>query len=110
LNDVDVIGVMTAISAEREYVKEGKVTKMVILELTDDRFVLPVLFSMFILVGSSFLNSFFGLILNSGKCECALFGDYVDALQKMVGKSVGGMPIVVLQYVKIKTFRGCCLM
>lgn len=74
---VDVIGVMTAISAEREYVKDGKVCKMVILELTDD----------------------------SGKCECALFGDYVDALQKMVGKSAGGMPIVVLQYVKIKTFR-----
>ena len=34
---IDVIGMMTAISPEREYVRDGKVTKMVILELTDDR-------------------------------------------------------------------------
>jgi hypothetical protein len=44
LNVVDVIGVMTAISAEREYVKDGKVCRMVILELTDDRYVNPVFY------------------------------------------------------------------
>lgn len=34
---VDVIGFMTGISAEREYVRDGKVTKMIVFELTDDR-------------------------------------------------------------------------
>ncbi|MCI53712.1 replication factor A protein, partial [Trifolium medium] len=58
---------MTGISAEREYVREGKISKMVIIELTDD----------------------------SGKCECALFGDYVDGLNKKMGKSSYGLPIVV---------------
>ncbi|KAK2399839.1 replication factor A protein [Trifolium repens] len=56
---VDVIGLMTGISAEREYIRDGKLTKMVIVELTD----------------------------HSGKCECALFGDYVDDLSKKMGKS-----------------------
>ncbi|KAK2375329.1 replication factor A protein [Trifolium repens] len=32
---VDVIGVMTGISTEREYIRDGKVTKIVIIELTD---------------------------------------------------------------------------
>jgi len=34
---LDVIGMMTAIAPEREYVRDGKVTKIVVLELTDDR-------------------------------------------------------------------------
>jgi hypothetical protein len=34
---VDVVGLMTGISAEREYVRDGKVTKMIVLKLTDDR-------------------------------------------------------------------------
>jgi hypothetical protein len=34
---VDVIGLMTGISVEREYIRDGKLTKMVIVELTDHR-------------------------------------------------------------------------
>ena len=34
-SNVDVIGVMTYISAEREYIRDDKITKMVIIELTD---------------------------------------------------------------------------
>lgn len=34
---LDVIGMMTAIAPEREYVRDGKVTRMVVLELTYDR-------------------------------------------------------------------------
>jgi hypothetical protein len=44
--------------------------------------------------------------LNSGKCECALFGDYVDEVKRKLEKSVVGLPIVVVQYAKIKFFRG----
>ncbi|KAK2388831.1 replication protein A 70 kDa DNA-binding subunit C [Trifolium repens] len=74
---VDVIAVFTGMSAEREYVRDGKITKMLIVELTD----------------------------YSGKCECALFGDYVDEFSKKIGKSAGGLPIVVIQFAKIKIFR-----
>jgi hypothetical protein len=34
----DVMGFMTGISDEREYVRDGKITKMVVFELTDKRF------------------------------------------------------------------------
>ncbi|PNX84691.1 boron transporter 4-like protein, partial [Trifolium pratense] len=77
----NVIGVMTAISAEREYIRDGKVTKMVVIELTD----------------------------SSGKCECALCGDYVDDLSKKVGKTASGIPVVVIQFAKVKIFRGAVI-
>ncbi|MCH87563.1 replication factor A protein, partial [Trifolium medium] len=53
---VDVIGVLTGMSAEREYLWERTVTKMIVIKLTDQ----------------------------SGKCECALFGDYVEDFKKML--------------------------
>ncbi|MCI22324.1 replication factor A protein, partial [Trifolium medium] len=34
---IDVIGLMSGISNELEYIRDGKVTKMVVLELTDNR-------------------------------------------------------------------------
>ncbi|PNX97803.1 replication factor A protein [Trifolium pratense] len=73
----DFMGLMTGISAEKEYVRDGKITKMVVVELTD----------------------------SSGKCECALFGDYVDDITKKLGKSSSGLPIVVIQFAKVKIFR-----
>jgi hypothetical protein len=43
---------------------------------------------------------------DSGKVECAFFGDYVDELNKKMGKSIGGLPVVAVQYAKVKIFRG----
>ncbi|KAK2367223.1 replication factor A protein [Trifolium repens] len=74
----DVIGVMTGMSEEREYIRDGKVTKMIVVELTD----------------------------HSGKCECALCGDYAEDLSKKIGKVFSGLPLVVVQFAKIKIFRG----
>ncbi|WJX79155.1 hypothetical protein P8452_62302 [Trifolium repens] len=74
---VDVIGYLTGLSAEREYIRDGKITKMVVAELTD----------------------------HSGKCEIALFGDYAVDLTKKIDKSSGGLPIVVVQFAKVKIFR-----
>ncbi|XP_039689692.1 uncharacterized protein [Medicago truncatula] len=74
---VDVVGLMTGISNEREYIRDGKVTKMVVFQLTDD----------------------------SGSCECALFGKYVDALNKLMRKAVDGMPVVLVQFAKVKIFK-----
>ncbi|CAJ2651417.1 unnamed protein product [Trifolium pratense] len=62
---------------QREYVRDDKMTKMVIVELT----------------------------YHNGKCECGLIGDYVDDLNKKMGKSMTGLPIVVVQFVKVKFFR-----
>lgn len=42
----------------------------------------------------------------SGKCECALFGKCVDALNKFMGKSVDGKPMVLVQFAKVKIFKG----
>jgi len=36
---LDVIGVLSGMSAKREYVRDGKVTKIIVIELTDHRFV-----------------------------------------------------------------------
>jgi hypothetical protein len=40
----DVIGVLTGMSAEREYLRDGKITKMIIVELTDHRWIGPHFF------------------------------------------------------------------
>jgi len=34
---IDVIGLMTGISVEKEFVRDGKVTKMLVIEITDQR-------------------------------------------------------------------------
>jgi hypothetical protein len=39
---------------------------------------------------------------DSGKVECAFFGNYVDELNKKMGKSIGGLPVVAVQYAKVK--------
>jgi hypothetical protein len=44
--------------------------------------------------------------LHSGKCDCALFGDYVGELNKKMGKAGEGLPVVVIQFAKVKIFRG----
>jgi hypothetical protein len=40
--------------------------------------------------------------MTSGKVECAFFGNYVDELNKKMGKSIGGLPVVAVQYAKVK--------
>jgi hypothetical protein len=51
-----------------------------------------------------FYNNF--VALHSGKCDCALFGDYVGELNKKMGKAGEGLPVVVIQFAKVKIFRG----
>jgi hypothetical protein len=35
-----------------------------------------------------------------------LFGDYVDDLAKKMGKSSSGLPVLIIQFAKVKIFRG----
>ncbi|XP_045794777.1 uncharacterized protein LOC123889473 isoform X2 [Trifolium pratense] len=74
---VDVVGLLTGVSREREYLRDSRVTKMIVIELTD----------------------------HTGKCECALFGDYVGQFLEMVGKKTDYMPVVIVQFAKVKLFR-----
>lgn len=41
----DVMGVMNEISTERQYVRDGKVTKMIVIELTDERYLFYLWFN-----------------------------------------------------------------
>lgn len=74
---IDLIGLLSGMSPAREYVRDGKMTKMMVVEITDD----------------------------SGKVDCALFGDYVDELKSLMDRSGEGMPVLVIQFAKIKIFR-----
>lgn len=42
----------------------------------------------------------------SGKVECALFGDYVASWNRFMAKRYDRLPIVVVQFAKVKIFRG----
>jgi hypothetical protein len=48
----------------------------------------------------------FSFCFNSGKCECALFGDYIKELNKKMGKAGEGLRVVMIQFAKVKIFRG----
>ncbi|WJX89952.1 hypothetical protein P8452_71903 [Trifolium repens] len=74
---IDVIGVVTGITIEREYIRDAKMTRMIILELTD----------------------------HSGKVECVLFGEYVSLFQELIAENNGKLPVIVIQFGKVKLFR-----
>jgi hypothetical protein len=55
---VDVVGLMTGISAEREYVRDGKVSKMIVLELTNDRWFYMYICNLVLVCDCSMLITF----------------------------------------------------
>ncbi|XP_072060282.1 replication protein A 70 kDa DNA-binding subunit C-like [Arachis hypogaea] len=75
---VDVIGLLTSVGEEKEYAKEGKIVKMIVLELTSKDLTL----------------------------RCALFGDYVNQVNNFLASGYVEQPVVVIQLAKIKFFRG----
>ncbi|XP_057739571.1 uncharacterized protein LOC130956541 isoform X2 [Arachis stenosperma] len=75
---VDVIGLLTSVGEEKEYAKEGKIVKMIVLELTSKDLTL----------------------------RCALFGDYVSQVNHFLASGYVEQPVVVIQLAKVKFFRG----
>ncbi|WJX89063.1 hypothetical protein P8452_71087 [Trifolium repens] len=75
---IDVAGLVLRTSSERECVRDGKTTKEVVLHMFD----------------------------NSGNCECLLSGIYVDEFQSLVDRGGGGLPIIVIQFAKIRYEQG----
>ncbi|CAJ2661813.1 unnamed protein product [Trifolium pratense] len=79
---VDLIGVMSGISSLNEFTKNGERVKMIVIELSDPR----------------------------GDCHVVLFGGIVDYLIQMMRTLQGGLPVVVVQFAKIRFFRGRVLL
>ncbi|RYR66948.1 hypothetical protein Ahy_A03g013149 [Arachis hypogaea] len=75
---VDVIGLLTSAGEDKEYAKEGKFVKMIVLELTSKDL----------------------------KMRCALFGDYVNQVNNFLASGYVEQPVVVIQLGKIKFFWG----
>ncbi|XP_057440670.1 replication protein A 70 kDa DNA-binding subunit C-like [Lotus japonicus] len=75
---VDVLGLVTSVSDLRTYVKEGISTRMMLLEISDEK----------------------------GKVDCAVFGEYADSVSEYFSANRNEKPIVVFQLAKLKTFRG----
>ncbi|XP_057444947.1 replication protein A 70 kDa DNA-binding subunit C-like [Lotus japonicus] len=75
---VDVLGLLTAVSELRTYVKDGNTIRMVLIEISDEK----------------------------GKVDCALFGEYADLMSEYVAANANEKPIIVFQLAKLKTFRG----
>ncbi|KAK2418924.1 replication protein A 70 kDa DNA-binding subunit B [Trifolium repens] len=74
---IDVIGVVTGITNEREYIRNGKMTRMIIIELSD----------------------------HSGKVECILYGEYVGLFQELIAENSGKLHVIVIQFGVVKLFR-----
>jgi len=55
------------------------------------------------------LLNFCSVFVTSGKWEIALFGDYVDRLKQLMAKVDEGLPVLVMQFAKVKIFRGVFL-
>ncbi|QHO15936.1 Replication protein A 70 kDa DNA-binding subunit A [Arachis hypogaea] len=75
---VDVIGLLTFVGEEKEYVKDAKVMKMIVLELSSKELTI----------------------------RCTLFGEYVDEVHRFLGSGYMEQPVVVIQLAKVKFFRG----
>ncbi|RYR52252.1 hypothetical protein Ahy_A06g027175 [Arachis hypogaea] len=75
---VDVIGLLTSVGEEKEYAREGKIVKMIALELTSKDLTV----------------------------RCALFGDYVNQVNHFLAFGYVEQSVVVIQLAKVKFFRG----
>ncbi|MED6216419.1 hypothetical protein PIB30_007397 [Stylosanthes scabra] len=75
---VDVIGLLASVGEEREYVKEGKIMKMIVKELASKELTI----------------------------RCALFGEYMDQVNKLLGFDYVEQPVVLVELAKVKFFRG----
>ncbi|XLU71160.1 hypothetical protein S245_030213, partial [Arachis hypogaea] len=72
-----VIGLLTSVGEEKEYAKEEKILKIIVLKLTSKDLTM----------------------------RCALFGDYVNQVNHFLASGYVEQPVVVIQLAKVKFFR-----
>ncbi|RYQ82784.1 hypothetical protein Ahy_B10g101352 [Arachis hypogaea] len=76
---VDVIGLLTSVGEEKEYAKEEKIVKMIVLELTSKEYVDSVIYGV----------------------RCAVFGDYVNQVNYFLVSGYVEQSVVVIQLAKV---------
>ncbi|XP_072069400.1 replication protein A 70 kDa DNA-binding subunit B isoform X1 [Arachis hypogaea] len=108
---VDVIGLLTLVGEEKSYDKDGKTIKMVVVELSSQKFVASLL--SYFSIWFSFIFCFIYFLCYNLLCficrmvlRCALFGEYVDQLNHFLSSGYVEQPVVILQLAKVKLFRG----
>lgn len=75
---IDMIGLVTNVSSEKQYPKAGKVTRMIELEITDVKHVsIYNVQCLFAIIVGGWLYEFFSSYCR-GEINCAFFGNYVD--------------------------------
>ncbi|KAJ1411026.1 hypothetical protein SESBI_21561 [Sesbania bispinosa] len=79
---VDMIGLLTAVSTEKLSVRDGRTTRHIVMELTDDK----------------------------GKIQCTMFGHYVDLIKESLDSSGEQIPVVIAQFVRVKKYKGCVVL
>lgn len=75
---VDTIGLLTSISEVKEYYTDGKIVKLILLDLTDV----------------------------SGNIRCVISGKYVDTFTSILGNRRRNRHVIVLRFAKIRMFLG----
>ncbi|RYR42703.1 hypothetical protein Ahy_A08g039155 [Arachis hypogaea] len=78
---IDVIGLLTSVGEEKEYAKEGKIVKMIVLELTSKDLTV----------------------------RCALFGDYVNQVNHFLASGYVEQPVVLSLIKFARLFLCCCV-
>ncbi|KAJ1435999.1 Nucleic acid-binding, OB-fold [Sesbania bispinosa] len=74
----DLMGILTVVSAEKVVETDGRKTRMMEMELMDDK----------------------------GRMRCTVFGHYVDTLKAFVESGVTPLPVVVVQLFKVRLYKG----
>ncbi|KAJ1407200.1 hypothetical protein SESBI_24521 [Sesbania bispinosa] len=74
---LDFMGVLTAVSEEINMKKQGRETRLMLLDLVDE-----------------------------GAIRCAIFGDMVDVVAGFINVPRSGLPVVIIQFAKINTYKG----
>lgn len=102
---VDCVGVISAASQEKLWIKDGQMTKMIIIELQDPRFCFSeklfiTLTMLIIIIPCSIYINF------RGKIKCNLIGSVVNPIAEFLASTWTVRPIVVLQLVKVNRCRG----
>ncbi|KAJ1418044.1 hypothetical protein SESBI_16167 [Sesbania bispinosa] len=75
---MDFMGVLTAVSEEITMNKQGRETRLMLLDLVDEM----------------------------GSIRCVVFGDMVDNVAGFLTAPRNGLPVVIIQFAKVNTYKG----
>ncbi|KAJ1398984.1 Nucleic acid-binding, OB-fold [Sesbania bispinosa] len=74
---IGLVGLLTTVSGEKELITGGKKTRIIQLELTEEK----------------------------GKVQCTVFGDYVDIVKEFLVGGVSPLPVLVVQFFKVRLYN-----